>query len=109
VISQLLSLLDDDSPEVRIAAAEALCRVHKTENAVPVLAKELQSSDLYVRLYAASTLAVIGRDAAPAKDSIMQILGERGSGDMWMFTQWALARCCRQLAWPIPGHTPVLY
>jgi len=109
VISQLLSLLEDDSPEVRIAAAEALCRVHKTENAVPVLAKELQSSDLYVRLYAASTLAVIGRDAAPAKDSIMQILGERGSGDMWMFTQWALARCCRQLAWPIPGHTPVLY
>jgi uncharacterized sulfatase len=109
VISQLLLLLSDDCPEVRIAAAEALCRVHKPEKAVPLLAKELRSADPYVRLYAASTLAVIGRDAAPARESIMQILGEKGSGDMWMFTQWALARCCRQLAWPIPAHVPVLY
>lgn len=108
-ISQLQASLEDDSPEVRIAAAEALCRINNPENALQVLAKDLESSDLYVRLHAASTLAVIGPYAAPARHSIMKILGERGSGDMWMFTQWALARCCRQLAWPIPEHVPTLY
>ncbi|MGQ9564873.1 MAG: sulfatase-like hydrolase/transferase [Thermogutta sp.] len=108
-ISQLHTLLKDDAPEVRIAAAEALCRINKAEKAVMVLAKDLHSADVYVRLYAASTLAVIGPHAAPAKDSIMKILGESGQGDMWMFTQWALARCCRQLSWPIPEHSPTLY
>ncbi len=108
-ISRLHQLLDDNSPEVRIVSAEALCRFEKPEKAVPVLAKELRSSDPYVRLLAASTLAVVNRHAAGARDSVLETIGEKGSGDMWMFTQWALARCCRQLNWPIPPHVPTQY
>ena len=108
-VSRLYELLDDSSPEVRIASAEALCRLQKPEKAVQVLGKELRSSDPYVRLLAASTLAVINGHAAGARDPILEIIGEKGTGDMWMFTQWALARCCRQLNWPIPAHVPTQY
>lgn len=106
---RLNELLDDPSPEVRITAAEALCRLQQPEQAVAVLAEELQSDDPYVRLHAAATLAVIGPHAAGAKEAMQNVLERAGQGDMWMFTQWALARCYRQLNWPIPESVPTLY
>ncbi len=106
---RLRELLSDDSPEVRIVAAEALCRLGDSKRAVNCLARELRSGDKYVRLQAAATLAQIGPQAEPATETILEVITEEGNGDHHMFTQWALARCLRQLGVDIPPSVPVLY
>ena len=52
----LESRLTDDSPNVRIAAAEALCAIGKNDNALKVLADALNYKEDFVRLHAANAL-----------------------------------------------------
>jgi N-sulfoglucosamine sulfohydrolase len=70
----LIDMLCDSSAEVRIAAAFSLCRINKVTNALPVLIKELQSEEEWVRLHAAIALDRIGEKARPAIPVLKQAL-----------------------------------
>jgi len=59
-------LLDDPSPVVRIAAAQALCDWGQEEAALPVLVQALEHDSDTVRLHAATALGQIGEKARPA-------------------------------------------
>jgi uncharacterized sulfatase len=73
---QLLETLEDFSPCVRFATAEALCYINQEEKAVPVLIKGLQIDNLYVQLLAAQTLFAIGNKAKPAIPQMRQTVRE---------------------------------
>jgi len=65
----IAALLDDSSPSVSIAAAEALCDLGEEMKGLPVLQKKLEHRDEMVRLFAAASLGRIGdkvRSAMPA-------------------------------------------
>ncbi|MGQ9575444.1 MAG: sulfatase-like hydrolase/transferase [Thermoguttaceae bacterium] len=63
---QLLAALKDSAPDVRIAAAEALCQLGRQEAALPVLIAALEDESGLVRLAALHVLDRIGPKAAPA-------------------------------------------
>lgn len=63
---QLIKLLRDINPDVRITAAEALCNLGKTEIAIPVLIEALKEENLMVRVHALNTMEVLGGDVAKA-------------------------------------------
>ena len=69
--------LQDDSASVRIAAARALCRMGQTQEAVPLLARELTDGGQWVRLSAAIVLDEIDADARPALDAMKAALTPR--------------------------------
>jgi arylsulfatase A-like enzyme len=58
----LIEALEDESADVRIAAAEALCNLGRKENAIPVLKKEMFSSNTKVALYAINVLNLVIED-----------------------------------------------
>ncbi len=62
----LLEVLDDESPDVRIAAAEALCHLGENENAVPVLISALDEENLMVRVHALNSFHILGEETAKA-------------------------------------------
>jgi uncharacterized sulfatase len=66
----LTAALQDPSPLVRIAAAEALCNLGPAESMLPVLSKELKDPTPYVRLRALSVLDRLGDQARPALPAI---------------------------------------
>ena len=66
----LLTSLADQGPNVRIAAAHALCNIGRDDVAVPVLMADLASDQEWVRLAAAIALDEIGEQARPAVDAM---------------------------------------
>ena len=62
----LLEVLDDESPDVRIAAAEALCHMGSSQQAIPVLLDALDEDNLMVRVHAMNSLEIVGGEAARA-------------------------------------------
>jgi len=58
--------LRDTSPDVRLAAAEALCRIGRTDQAMPVLVEGLKHPNEWVRLEAANILDRLDEKARPA-------------------------------------------
>ncbi|MFP4056924.1 MAG: sulfatase-like hydrolase/transferase [Candidatus Brocadiia bacterium] len=65
------SLLDDEAPVVRVAAAQALCEWDQPQKALPVLVDVLQNHPLSSgRLYAATALNQLGEKARPARQAI---------------------------------------
>ncbi|NQT14680.1 MAG: sulfatase-like hydrolase/transferase [Planctomycetes bacterium] len=69
--------LDDESASVRIAAARALCRMDRSKEAVPLLARELTEGGQWARLAAAIALDEIDADAKPALAAMKQALTPR--------------------------------
>jgi arylsulfatase A-like enzyme len=67
---KLRKALADDSPSVRIAAAEVLGNLGDCTAALPVLTKALQHDSPLVRLYAMNVLDRFGGRAAPVIDAI---------------------------------------
>jgi N-sulfoglucosamine sulfohydrolase len=61
----LLKALTDSSPSVRIAAAETLCMIGHTDEALPVLAAELKTGTDSVVIEAATALLALGPIAEP--------------------------------------------
>jgi HEAT repeat protein len=53
---------------VRIAAADALSRLGRIEEALPVLARGLQDENEWARLHAATVLDGLGSKADPVRD-----------------------------------------
>jgi hypothetical protein len=62
----LLAARKDLAPNVRIAAAEALCNVGRVDDALPVLIDGLQHETAFIRLRAMNVLDDLGEQARPA-------------------------------------------
>lgn len=60
----LVAALEDDAPNVRIAAAEALCNIGKQDRAMPVLLAGLEHPAPFIRLRAVNVLDRLGPPAA---------------------------------------------
>ncbi len=64
-VEALTELLEDSSPNVRFAAAGALCKLGLCEDALPVLAEGLEDEREETVLYAAREIQNIGNKARP--------------------------------------------
>ncbi len=73
----LREVLADESENVRVAAARALCRMHDPAPALPVLTEILGSGSQWARLHAANVLDEIGEQARPAIDAMREHKVER--------------------------------
>jgi uncharacterized sulfatase len=95
VVRALQALLDDSSLEVRIVAAEALCRIDREDGALPVLTDALSRESQWIRLQAANVLDRIGEKARPAIDAIERAAEDPNPENM--FVRWVLGHTRRQL------------
>lgn len=68
----LLTALSDVSPEVRIAAAESLCLIGASPEALPVLRDALGADNVFVRLSALNAALRLGHLARPLLPAIAQ-------------------------------------
>jgi len=68
--------LTDEVPDVRVWAAYGLCRLGKTEEALPVLAQALSDSNGATRLHAAHALEALGEQARPVAEELRGVLGD---------------------------------
>jgi hypothetical protein len=66
----LVAALKDPAPNVRIAAAEALCNVGRCDDAMPVLIEGLRHETAFIRLRAMNVLDELGEKARPALPAI---------------------------------------
>lgn len=112
--SEIEKLLEGQSPTVQIAAAGLLCKLNRSEKALPVLAKWMNDERLWLALYAARTIQEAGKEALPLVSEIKKTLeklaiepGNRkphpGSnyiyrdGNFASFTGWALEGALQEM------------
>ncbi len=88
-------MLKDESADVRIAAAQALGRMRFPQAALPVLLKELQNQDEWVRLAAANVVDQLGADARPAIPVMRKFLA--GNERENLFVRWIFGHTLRTL------------
>ena len=93
----LEGVLEDESPNVRFAAAGVLCRMGLCEAALPVLAEGLTEEREETVLYAAREIQRIGAAAAPIVEQINEARtifenpdGSYKNNNHAMFIAWAL-------------------
>jgi N-sulfoglucosamine sulfohydrolase len=68
----LKAALQDESQEVRVAAADALCQMGDLDTGLPVLAAALESGNPYAMYEAATVLQSLGKLAAPVRDRVLK-------------------------------------
>ena len=73
----LLKALGDASPSVQVAAADALARLGRLEEALPALTRALKHESEWVRLHAANVLDRLGEQAASARPALQELAGEK--------------------------------
>ena len=78
--AELEQALADKSPSVRLEAAAVLAQLGEAEPALPVLIKELHSSQLDDALHAARTLQLMGQAARPAQIDMQALLARQPTG-----------------------------
>lgn len=74
VAGRLVAALDDPSPWVRVAAADALCRLDRTDDAVAALIQAMADANDWVRLAAINVLDRLDDRAAAAEPSLRAAL-----------------------------------
>jgi len=67
VAARLVEALDDPAPWVQVAAADALCRLDRHEEALPALIEAMSKSNPWVRLAAINVLDRLDEKAAEAE------------------------------------------
>jgi hypothetical protein len=75
----LAKLLDDDSPNVRLAGASALLRIKSKgagKRSLDILAKGLASEDVVIRRHAAGAVSLAGARAAPLAGKLGAMLSD---------------------------------
>lgn len=72
----LRTRLSDDEVHVRVWAAQALCRLGRQEEALPILADALSDTNGGTRLHAAHALESLGEDARPVVEALRGVLGD---------------------------------
>lgn len=77
VVLALIESLRDLAPDVRIAAARALCRIGKLDVGLPVLQQELASQHQWGRLSAAIVLDELDEAARPALRDLQGALSDQ--------------------------------
>jgi uncharacterized sulfatase len=77
--SAVTTALDDRAPWVRVAAADALCRLGQIEKALPVLEAANSDSNEWVRLQAINVLDRLDQGARPALGALKKALGDSNS------------------------------
>jgi arylsulfatase A-like enzyme len=98
---KLAAALRDRCPEVRCTAAEALVKLGRRKEAVPVLMAGLEQKDVYSRLYAAITLGQLGPEVRLDLDAVAKAIeANRAKGDYPMFIRWALGHVLENLGLP---------
>ncbi|MBA7709690.1 hypothetical protein ES703_118612 [subsurface metagenome] len=97
VIEALTERLADSSPNVRFAAAGALCKLGLCEDALLVLAEGLEDAREETVLYAAREIQLIGNKARPIVRQIREAQercknpdGTYKNNNHAMFIDWAL-------------------
>lgn len=95
VSEALKTALNDETPSVRLIAAQALCSRGDCTQALPVVWRELNGADKISRLLAARTYQELGDRAAPIREPAEQMTAERCPQEDWSFyyelyTCWAL-------------------
>jgi arylsulfatase A-like enzyme len=70
----LQTLLDDEVPAVRVAAADALARHGDSQLAMPCLIRALKDDDLNVVLHAARVVELLGSDALAATSAMQHVV-----------------------------------
>jgi hypothetical protein len=74
-LTAIIAMLDSENIDARIGACHALEALRgKAAPAVPQLRRTLQHEDLWLRVRAATALAVIGRPALPALPDMLELI-----------------------------------
>ena len=74
----LIALLKDENPDVRITAAEALCNLNESEIAGPILIEALDEDNLMVRVHALNSLEILGGETAKsAIPKVKEMVGDQ--------------------------------
>jgi len=94
-VEALRKTLADPSVEVRIAAAETLCRVGRGEEAVSALIEALGHESDWVRLESANALDRIGEKARPAVPAMKKAVEDQSRENL--FVRWVLEHTLRRL------------
>jgi arylsulfatase A-like enzyme len=88
----------DESPAVRIAAAEALCHAGKPAPGVAALAEAIKSTDAVVQLQAANSLWYIGELARPALPAMQTALAAKTQpAEHREYVEWSLDKSIKRL------------
>jgi N-sulfoglucosamine sulfohydrolase len=74
---KLLKALGDSSSSVRIAAADALSRLGRLDEALAALARGLKDENEWARLHAVTVLDALGPKADPVRDAIRAVTNEK--------------------------------
>jgi HEAT repeat protein len=93
----LLAAIEDPCPNVRFAAAEALCNLNGDEKAVPVLGAGLEHEDRWVRLAAAMSLVAVGQDAWRAVPAMREAVEDKTKHQASLYIRWALKHALSRL------------
>ncbi|HID24429.1 MAG TPA: sulfatase, partial [Planctomycetaceae bacterium] len=75
-IDALKGVLTDPSGDVRVAAAQALCRVGRVDWGLPVLVDQLEHGQLWVRVAAADAIDYLGENARPALAALRRAVAD---------------------------------
>ncbi len=98
-IAELRQALEDESPIVAVAAAEALCRAGRCEPAIPTLKKWVLDERPATALYAARTIQLVGKSGCALVPTMQEVIAAKSdpntsSGyrdfNYAAFTGWAL-------------------
>ena len=100
-IEKLKRLLQDESPSVQIAAAEALCQFGNSPEAIDALGKNALDDRPWVALQAARSIQLVGEQARPLIPIMYDVLDNNLAGpnathrkyqdfNFAAFTSWAL-------------------
>ena len=100
-IDALKLLLQDTSPSVQIAAAEALCQFEKSSEAIDALGRNVIDDRPWVALQAARSIQLVGEQARPLIPTMYEVLEKNLGGpnsshrkykdfNFAAFTSWAL-------------------
>jgi len=89
--------LKDPSLNVRLAAAEVLCRLGQEAVALPVLVAGLKHGNPAVRLHAAMSMVAIGERTRGALDEVKQAAADKSPGNLALYARWALGHVLREV------------
>ena len=110
-IPRLKTLLKDPSPCVQNAAAEAICHLGESTEALSVLGKNVQSDRVWTALQAARSIELIGETARPLIPVMRKVLAKyrapEGSPRAYVdfnyaaFISWPLEVALEELGEPV--------
>ncbi|MFH1267456.1 MAG: sulfatase-like hydrolase/transferase [Planctomycetota bacterium] len=99
-VESLMRLLGDPAPNVRLAAAEALSKLDREAQALPVIVEGLKHEEGWVRLHAAIVLVAIGEKARAAVPKMKTAAADARKHQATLYIRWALQHALDNLGQP---------